>query len=234
MRRARARARAGSSGFTLLEIIIALGVLAIGATTALALLVAATSTGRRAEHLVNSALVADAVLSDVETDLNGSFGAKDLEKLDVVSKTERRSSDFGDGPIRAAPYLDPRNVPKKKPAAKPSPRPSPSPKGKPLPSPTPRPGGSDAPDAPPPADRAFDSDPFADAKTYYYEKDKQAAAYPEYRYDVMLTPIGGPPDEPWEFLVEVVVRWSEKGAHREAVYQTVFLKKLQWLDVKPQ
>jgi hypothetical protein len=68
----------------------------------------------------------------------------------------------------------------------------------------------------------------------WYEKDKSLPAYPDYKYDVALTPIGGPPDDPWEFLVEVVVRWAEKGSRREALYQTVFLKKLAYLDVKPQ
>jgi prepilin-type N-terminal cleavage/methylation domain-containing protein len=239
--------RRASAGFTLLEIIIALGILAIGATTALALLVAATSTGRRAEHLVNSALVADSVLAEVEGDLTGSFGPKSLEGLEVVTPAERRSSGLGDGPLRAAPFLDPNNDPRNAPGPKPRPAPgatgpevrkapSPSPKGAkaPSPSPSPSPKADDDPQATGSPPRAFDEDPFAERPTVWYEKDKSLAAYPDYKYDVALTPIGGPPDDPWEFLVEVVVRWSEKGSRRDALYQTVFLKKLSALDVKPQ
>ena len=55
-------------------------------------------------------------------------------------------------------------------------------------------------------------------------------AYPDYKIDVAITPVGGPPDDPWEFLVEAIVRWTEKGQKRDGTYQTVLLKKLTHLD----
>lgn len=232
------RARGASGGFTLLEIIIALGILAIGATTALALLVAATATGRHAEHLVNSALIADSVLSEVEGDLNGAFTKKALDALEPVVDAPAKPASFGDGPIRAVPYVDRNGIPPKpvRPAASPSP--SPSKRPAPAPSPTASPSaqrssGADTNEfvGPP---RPFDDDPFSGARTVWYERDKVLPAYPDYKYDVALTPIGGPPDDPWEFLVEVTVRWAERGAKKDASFQTVFLKKLAWTDVKPQ
>jgi hypothetical protein len=149
-----------------------------------------------------------------------------------VTDAQRKASGLADGPMRAAPYLDPANVPRRAPRPRPSPSPAPGKAPRPSPSPV-KNGGSDAPDpvAPP---RAFDEDPFSQISTYWYEKDRSLSAYPDYKYDVALTPVGGPPDDPWEFLIEVVVRWAEKGARRQVIYQSVFLKKLSYQDVKPQ
>ncbi|HZU96971.1 MAG TPA: prepilin-type N-terminal cleavage/methylation domain-containing protein [Planctomycetota bacterium] len=199
------------SGFTLLETIIAMGILAVGATTALALLVAATATGRHAEHLVNSSLIADNVFTEVEADLNGSFGPRKIERLDVADGAAR-SSTLTDGPIRAVPPEDPNN---------------------PWVGQTPGKAPPTAPSGAATAGRAFSDDPFAGAKTYWWKKDQKPTAFPDYRYDVAITPIGGPPDDPWEFLVEVVVRWTEKGQKRDGTYQTVLLKKLTHLDNEP-
>ncbi len=126
-----------------------MGVLAIGATTALALLVAATATGRRVEHLVYSAVIADSAFAEAEADLNGAFSVTDLE---VVTQVAPRSSDFGEGPIRAVPPLDPRaQVGDSGKEGKPPPPRSPAPGGKPA-----------AVNGPA---RAFDEDPFATAKS---------------------------------------------------------------------
>ena len=207
--------RARRGGFTLLEVIIAMGVLAVGATTALALLVAATATGRRAEHLVNAAVIADSTFAEVEADLNGAFT---LGGLEPVAQVSARSSGLGDGPIRAVPPIDPRAATGSsgKQGAPPPPRQA---KDKPL-----------AVNGPP---RAFDEDPFATSRSYYLKKDEVAKSFPDYKYDVVLTPIGGPPDDPWEFLVEVVVRWAERGEKRDRLYQTVLLKKITHLDNEP-
>src|SRR5581483_10620990 len=209
-----------SSGFTLLETIIAMGILAIGATTALALLVAATATGRHAEHLVNSSLIADSAFTDVEADLNGGFGPAKLDRLDVAANAGRGAG-MGDGPIRAAPPMDPR-------AASSGSGSTPAPP--PTPAPAPKSGKPAAVSGPP---RAYAEDPFAKAKTYWWKKDAKCDAYPDYKYDVAITPVGGPPDDPWEFLVEVIVKWTERGQKRDGVYQTILLKKLTHLDNEP-
>lgn len=54
--------------FSLLEVIVALGVLAIGITAAFGLLVAAAAAGRRAEHQVNASLLAESMLNHVHLD----------------------------------------------------------------------------------------------------------------------------------------------------------------------
>jgi prepilin-type N-terminal cleavage/methylation domain-containing protein len=218
----RARARLRTRGFTLLETIIAMGILAIGATTALALLVSATATGRHAEHLVNSAIIADSAFTDIEAELNGGFSPRKLETLEVAVAAPSRSGGVGDGPLRAAPYVDPRAAGSN--ASAPAP---------------PAGGGSGGPPDPkkpaafngPP--RAFGEDPFAKARTYWWKRDAKSDAYPDYKYDVAITPVGGPPDDPWEFLVEVVVRWTERGQKRDGLYQTILLKKLTHLDNEP-
>ncbi len=214
--------RRRQAGFTLLETIIAMGILAIGATTALALLVSATATGRHAEHLVNSAIIADSAFTDIEAELNGGFGLKKLEVLEVATADPARGVSLGDGPIRAAPLVDPRAAGSN----------------------AGMPAGGGAPPLPQPKDpkkpatvngppRAYAEDPFAKAKTYYWKKDAKSEFYPDYKYDVAITPVGGPPDEPWEFLVEVVVRWTEKGQKRDGLYQTILLKKITHLDNEP-
>jgi len=197
------------AGFTLLETIIAMGILAIGATAALALLVSATATGRHAEHLVDSSLLADSVFTDVEAELNGGFGPKTLEALEVASSATRASG-VGDGPLRATPPYD-----------------SQSDGGGGSATPPPSKNAPSAYSGPP---RAYSEDPFANAKTYWWKKDGVSPSYPDYKYDVAITPIGGPPDDPWEFLVEVQVRWTERGEKRDGLYQTILLKKLGHLD----
>jgi len=217
-------------GFTLLEIIIAMGILAVGATTALALLVSATATGRHAEHLVNSSLMADSIFTEVEAELNGGYAQKKLEKLDVVDGAKGKSSVLGDGPIRAAPPEDPNWNGNGPPGTQTGQQPQPPPPPAPPPTPGNTGNNQQAPAGPP---RAFTEDPFADAKTYWWKKDAKLASFPDYKFDATITPIGGPPDDPWEFLVEVIVRWTEKGQKRDGLYQTILLKKLTHLDNEP-
>src|SRR5581483_3392990 len=190
------------------------GVLAIGATTALALLVSATATGRHAEHLVQSALLADSVFTDVEAELNGGFGPRKLDALEQAGAAAR-SANPGDGPLRAAPHVDPRNA------------------GATGGAPPPPAAGAKGPAAFNGPPRAFGEDPFAGAKTYWWKKGAQSDVFPDYKYDVAITPVGGPPDDPWEFLVEVIVKWTERGQKRDGVYQTILLKKLTHLDNEP-
>lgn len=153
----RRRARAG---FTLLEIIVALGVLAVGATAAFSLLVAGAASGRRAEHEVNAALLAETVLDDVRADLT----------LDL---------DLTDYPSAASP--DP-----------------------------------DTGAAPPPG---------VNPETRWLARRATRTGFEDYTYDLAITPLAGPvPETPWQFLVEVDVRWSDQGQRRGAEYATILLR----------
>lgn len=164
--------RSRRAGFTLLEIIVALGVLAVGATAAFALLVAAASAGRRAEHEVNAALLADTVIDDLKADVGLDLDLSDLPLAsDVLAEQQQR----GDA----------------------------------LPG---------APAAPNP-------------ETRYVRRDAVSPSYPDYKYDVAITPIPGPvPDQPWEFLIEVDVRWSDQGQRRNALFSAVLVRTVTHLD----
>lgn len=151
-------------GFTLLEIMVALGVFAVGASAAFALLVAGASAGRRAEHETNAALIAEGELADLAADL-----------LHDVDPTE-------------LPRADPQD-----------------------------------PNAPAPAG--------TNAETRWVFQDKRSPAWPDYRYDVALTPLPCPaPDETWAWLVEVEVRWTERGKGKSRQFQTVLLRGLSHRD----
>lgn len=163
--------RSRRAGFTLLEIMVALGVLAIGATAAFALLVAAASAGRRAEHHVNAALLADTVIDDLKADVTLDLDLTDLPlATEVVAELQSR--------------------------------------------------GELPPDAPTPA-----------LETRYVRRDAVSPSYPDYKYDVAITPIAGPvPDQPWEFLIEVEVRWSDQGQRRSALFSAILVRTVTHLD----
>jgi hypothetical protein len=79
------------------------------------------------------------------------------------------------------------------------------------------------PDAPAPAG--------TNAETRWVFRDKQSPAFADYRYDVAITPLPCPaPDETWAWLVEVDVRWSERGKGRSKQFQTVVLRRLTHAD----
>ncbi|MEZ6183865.1 MAG: prepilin-type N-terminal cleavage/methylation domain-containing protein [Planctomycetota bacterium] len=146
-------------GFTLLEVMIALGIFAVGATAAFAVLVAAASAERRASHQIHAALIADAVFSEVQGDL-----APGLTLQDLVDKA---------GPD----------------------------------------GGQ------------------SQGSTVWVIRDRQHAVYPDYRYDVALTPVPcQDPDAAWTWLVEVDVRWSDRGQGRTANFKTVLVSQLTYFD----
>ncbi len=167
------RARGGRlrrAGFTLLEVIVALGVLGIGLTAAFALLVAGASAGRRAEHATQAPLLADAVFADL-----GPALAQGLD-LDALP--------------RAAP---------------------------------------DDAGAPAAAGQAA-----LDAR--WLVRDKAWVTDPGYQYDVAVTPLPGPahdPATPRAYLVEVFVRWFERGQGKEARYATVLLRGATCVDLAP-
>lgn len=153
-------------GFTLLEVIVALGVLAIGATAALGLLVAGATAGRRAERHVDAALLAESLISDVRG------YPLDRAALDELEPWSPREQD---------------------PLAEPAP-------------------GADAGAAPP-------------AETRFLARDLERADYPGYLADVLVTPLASPAGgEVWHLLIEVEVRWSERGQDRSAIFSKVVLR----------
>ncbi len=166
-------------GFSLLEIIVAMGVLAIGATAAFGLLVAATAAGRRAEHHVNAAVLAESLLNDLHGYPLGPNALEDLEVAELTAGDEAGS---------------------------------------------PQDTAADPSDPPGPAVAAA-------GPTRYLAQDLEREDFPGYVTDVTITPLEGPvPNEPWHFLVEVEVRWSERGKRRSAVFAKVMLRNASHLD----
>ena len=62
-----------SNGFTLIEVLMALGILAFGLVTVLGVFTMATTTHKRAIDRVNSALLAESVIDDLQEELGPSF-----------------------------------------------------------------------------------------------------------------------------------------------------------------
>jgi prepilin-type N-terminal cleavage/methylation domain-containing protein len=161
--------RSGRS-FSLLEVIVALGVLSIGASAAFALLVAAAAAGRRAEHQVNAALIAETMLNEANLD-----PGVQVTDYPLVSGAEAL------------------------------------------------PGETDL------AQRVGQQG--AGSESRFLVRNQTWSEYPDYSYDVVLTPIPGPvPNNPWQYLIEVEVRWSQKGQRRSAVYSTIRLRQPTYLD----
>lgn len=69
-------------GFTLVEILVALGIMAFGATIGLGLITLATTTHKRAIDRTTAALVADAVIAEMRGTLTMNV---DLTQLDPVA-----------------------------------------------------------------------------------------------------------------------------------------------------
>ena len=149
-------------GFTLLEVIVAMGVLGVGATAAFSLLVAGASAGRRAERSVEAALLAENVLDDLHADLN--LALEDVESFPLAS-----------GVLPDAEGVNP--------------------------------------------------------ETRLLVREGTWSAYPDYIYDVALTPLPGPdPDQPWEYLVEVVVRYVTEPETPIATFELVVLRGVTHRD----
>ncbi len=87
----RGRRRDRAAGFTLLEILIALGILAIGLTAVLGLLASAVATGKRAQNRVDAANLAESIVADIENDLDLSFDHDELDGLDPASNDDYRT-----------------------------------------------------------------------------------------------------------------------------------------------
>jgi len=62
-----------TQGFTLIEILVALAILAFGMTAVLSLFIAGVRTYKRAMDQSTAAMLAESVLADLEEDLKGDF-----------------------------------------------------------------------------------------------------------------------------------------------------------------
>ncbi len=92
-RRDRAR---GARGFTLIEVLLAIGILAVGASTVLFLFTMGARSHRRARDRTRAALLADAVVNQVKADLAGGDppARYNLQSDDTTRLENRRSADF--------------------------------------------------------------------------------------------------------------------------------------------
>jgi prepilin-type N-terminal cleavage/methylation domain-containing protein len=82
-------------GFTLVEILIALGVLAFGLVAVLGLMAAATTTHKKAVDRVNAALLADSIMADIDSALTVGF---DETKLPVRESEGEEGGGEEEGP----------------------------------------------------------------------------------------------------------------------------------------
>ena len=78
------------SGFTLIEVMVALGVLTIGIGSAIALFTAATASHRRAIDRDHAVSIAEHVFSNIEGALHHGAGIDDLVADPPLDSVERR------------------------------------------------------------------------------------------------------------------------------------------------
>ncbi|MEM7165480.1 MAG: prepilin-type N-terminal cleavage/methylation domain-containing protein [Planctomycetota bacterium] len=78
-----------SAGFTLIEVLVALGVLSLGIASAIALFAAATASHKRAIHYTNAAAIAEYALADVETALSKGAPLLLLEQQPPFAAVQR-------------------------------------------------------------------------------------------------------------------------------------------------
>lgn len=192
--------------FTLLEVMIALGVLAFGLAAALSLFAAAATSGRRAELLVQSSHCAELVFSEVEAKLTSGVVLEDFPKLteEDLKELGLDSPENGDAPQRA---------------------------GQAAPADSAAPGSN--PDAP--IDAPID-DSGSSVSPEPFEPRAVLANYSpngfeDFKVWAVLSPLEGEVDPPTALLCEVFIRWSQKGQRRMAQYQSVVLRRLSALDL---
>lgn len=80
--------RQKNTGFTLVEVLVAMGVLMIGLTSALALIAAAASTHKKSIDQTNAAFIAEAVVASVEQRLHN------VNKLDELMAADQQIAGY--------------------------------------------------------------------------------------------------------------------------------------------
>jgi prepilin-type N-terminal cleavage/methylation domain-containing protein len=199
-----------SRQFTLLEIMIALGIMAIGLSAALGLFTAAAASGRRAEQLVEASHLADVVFADVDILLVGSFELDELEPLSLEQAEklgfealeepgpEVDTMSDGEGPLDDG--VEDRD-----------------------------PLGEGADDEPSTYDEPGEAAPSSGPRVLY--AGESLPSYPDYLVWALISPFGDD-ERPHTFFCEVFVRWSEKGRKRGAEFRTVLMRRLSRLDIE--
>jgi prepilin-type N-terminal cleavage/methylation domain-containing protein len=212
-----------SSAFTLLEIMIALGILAVGMSAALGLFAAAAASGRRAEQAVQAAHVADTVFAGIEGRLTMLFDHAALENL-----TEEQAGLLG---------LELPSLPLDGGVEDGSSGESDDGMG----------GGSGSEDDGSEDDGSegdgsegdgLDSgegpgdgggDPDMSPKVFL--AGEEYPDFPDFKVWAILTPLAGQSEQPIAFFCEVHVQWSIKGRKRGQQYRTVLLRRLSKVDI---
>ena len=78
-----------NSGFSLIEVIVALGILAIGVSTAFALFTAATAAHKRAIDRVHIAAIAEHAIADIESALRRGASPEDIVRDPPFAEIKR-------------------------------------------------------------------------------------------------------------------------------------------------
>lgn len=198
-----------NSGFTLLEIMVSLGILAIGMSAAMGLFTAAAASGRRAEQAVQASLVADTVFSDIESRLTMSYDFSALEALtaeqseelglELPAAPEEGLAPEGDGEGEGNDGSDSGEMD----------------------------GGDGGQDG------GFDNggEAAVDNSPRVFLAGEELPEFPGYKVWVILTPLPKQGENPVALFCEVHVQWSNKGRKRGQQYRTVLLRRLSKLDI---
>jgi len=199
--------------FTLLEIMVSLGILAIGMSAAMGLFTAAAASGRRAEQAVQASLVADTVFSDIESRLTISFDFSTLQEVspeqaeelgvDLAALPEEGAEGEGaeEGTEEGEGAMD---------------------------------GSDDGDSDEGGSDGGFSGDGDAapeDLTPRVFMAEKELPEFPGYKVWAILTPLPGQGENPVALFCEVHVQWSAKGRKRGQQYRTVLLRRLSKLDI---
>lgn len=194
--------------FTLLEIMVSLGILAIGMSAAMGLFTAAAASGRRAEQAVQASMVADTVFSNIESRLTMSFELSSLEALN-----EEQSEELGlTLPLPAEEAASPEGDSEE--------------------------GSEEQNDGEMDGDddslggTGFDGGaPPEDLSPRVYLAGEELPEFPGYKVWAILTPLPEQGDIPTAIFCEVHVQWSNKGRKRGQQYRTVLIRRLSKLDI---
>ncbi|MDF1661514.1 MAG: type II secretion system protein [Planctomycetota bacterium] len=189
--------------FTLLEIMVSLGILAIGMSAAMGLFTAAAASGRRAEQAVQASMVADTVFSDIESRLTMSYNFSALEAL-TAEQSEELGLELPVAPEEGAPEGDSEDDGSGE-----------------------MNGGNDSEEG------GFDDggEPPVDNSPRVFLAGEELPEFPGYKVWVILTPLPKQGENPIALFCEVHVQWSNKGRKRGQQYRTVLLRRLSKLDI---
>ena len=206
--------------FTLLEIMISIGILAIGMSAAMGLFTAAAASGRRAEQAVQAAHIADFVFADVESQLTMSFDLTALEAL-----TAEQAEELGvELPAVPESPLDDMGGDSAGDSSEDTEEDSDgSGEEQSDGSGEEQSDGDDLGDG---MDGAEDGESEPDLSPKVLYAGEELPDFPDFKVWTILTPLPGQSDVPVALFCEVYVQWSIKGRKRGQQYRTVLLRRL--------